>query len=1429
MARFSIYSKDGKSIRYIGEPQYRGSYMGVDSIEFGSISSPNPIDWEIGDYIEYHRTGLTYKLYDLPQPKKTARKDKYGASFEYSNVKFYADTKELEIAPFRDLVPKDNTIHFSTRPEVNTYEDVEGVARRIQECMDDLYPGKWRIEVYSTDDADLNSLMSETKEYSVSNGSCLDALSQIYETWKNIGWIHSYDSANKINVITIGRANVRDDRNTSDAFSYGLSGGLTAIKKASANEGEFATRLYVYGSERNIQTRYYNGLDILNKDSVDIRNLMLPIEKWGKTDGLPDARKAYLQADDAIVEKYGLIPKIVYFDGSENEEIFPSIENLTMADIRSAMIAAGQGDSEYLPDNEAYRVDKIALAPTPVDGGTKEEMEERPVFTLGFHDMGFNLAEQGKLTESGTAVISMKSGACAGREFEVKRYIGPIYGDNKNGDRGYEILRSWDDSLGEAFPNKNYPIKAGDEFVLLDIPMPDYYITLAQKELLEAGEKMLADYTRVSAFYEPSLDPIRIKKVGQILTAGMYMQVYDDDIIDTENNTDYVLIDTLAIDEKGDIPTYRITLRDQKRAPRTNSALEEMIVDAKESAKKDIDNVRRYTDRRFRSSQETLELLQAAFTNFSEGISPVTVRTMGLLLGDESLQFKFTESRDSLESIPCPVVYDNTTRKFKATEASLIHMTLGIDAVTSVGTRTASDYKSWDLPEWESESPEDTEARYLYVRASKTDASAGYVMSTEPIAMDSADGYYFLVGILNSEYNGSRDFVTLYSFTEILPGQITTDILRSGNSKLVIDLENAIITARDGATIQGSLKIEVGSTGLTNLSEWAEKQAEIDANKTATEAVARELLDTKNKFNQSILEINNKLDGVVESYFFKYSPSRTNEPALTWINEGTEADHVGDTFTNVSLDGEDAGKSWRWLMQDDSTYDWNPIADSDAAKALALAGQAQATADGKTTIFIAKPNREYFVGDTWIVGDDYIPNGYKVGDILTSSRRSQGYVESDWSKQVRYTDDSTLWAWSENNVISPMHHQALREEMERIYYEYESIEYNVQRYGLEAIDEWTAYEDAFSDYYQDLDYLVTSQDAETANFLPTFRETYYTRKTAILDAIDAKAKQGVDDLAYLKSTFGTVVDVDGVVLGEMVAVKDEVTEKVDAFLNGSIIGKDDTHGKLLIAAGIDDITKPEEAKTRVYEDGHITSNSLELKDGCSIGKLKVTSKGISAQDGCDSPGKYREYASFNETHFVVSYTYNTGSACVTANQLSLRSDGVQISRSSTYGKGWGAFTSYGFVVSYHSKNSVVGLCVGTLTVDEEEAFDALSDGHYSAYAKTGVFAGLRPATRVISTTGSSTSPITLTDLDYSVFVNVTSGTTYIRLPQTPQDGQEYHIETKGADVVLLSAKSIFSHKDNKTATTFTVASRGVFRMKYYAGINQWTFCWIDSY
>ena len=724
MARFKIFSKDGATVRYEGKPRYIGSYLRPSHLEFSEIASDIPIQWEVGDYVEYPRTGMKYYLYSVPQVSKNARKGSYGGAFTYTSVQFYASSKDLEIAPFRDIVSGDNGIHFSTSPDVSTYEDIYGIVSRIQACMDEIYPGKWRIFVRSfnqSSNPELYESFHTAKEFALSGGTCLDALSKIYELWNETGWWHYYDSAAKRDVVLVGYLSELGMDNLVSGLTYGKGNGLTAIKKTQTNKDELATRLYVYGSERNIPSRWYNGLNISNAESVDIRNLMIPLDRWGKTSGLPDARKAYLENAEAV-SKYGIIPRTHYFDSEDaGADIYPTIEGMTIGKVRSALSDMKEdkyypSDSEY--PNNAERVDEIKSATRPIDDGvlkrngnehdstwgfmrnatqtpevtiskgTNEEFAVvenfliyesssssslniarakvtvsadlvcrvpnarygtvRGVLTLGnnldspadkrdmdimftydeeagdwyvslptisadyvnasylrydvflslsvyatpenalandvttqvsisqgeiittidqifdktfnitLKQIGFDIEDRAALGEGKT--ISMKSGMCEGRNFVIKscKYI------SNNDTWHLTCARQKDENLGMLFPNMDYPVLAGERFVLLDIAMPDLYVYANMDRLYEEGMKLLEKVSKVQYHYEPAIDAKKMTESSVRLREGMVMELTDEDIIGTE--TERLIIDSLNIyEDESAIPTYKVTLKEKKK------------------------------------------------------------------------------------------------------------------------------------------------------------------------------------------------------------------------------------------------------------------------------------------------------------------------------------------------------------------------------------------------------------------------------------------------------------------------------------------------------------------------------------------------------------------------------------------------------------------------------------------------------------------------------------------------------------------------------------------------------------------------------------------------------------------------------------------------------------------------------------------------
>lgn len=377
MARFSIMAAGGGSVRFRGCPVYHGTYLKPSYLEFREITSDTPIAWAVGDYVDYTRTGLRYTLYDLPEMAQHSEKQKVEDRYVYSNVRFYARTKDLERCLFRDIVTADNTVHFSSRKTISTFEDVDGLAARIQACLDSGYPGEWSV-VLDTDLKTSVTSVSEARELSIESGSSvLDALDRIYSVWENVGWTYSYNSTTGKNILSIGGANTKRAGNTVAGGSIGKGLGLTSVKVTFSRLDDMCTRLYPFGSSRNMRARYYNTLNIKDAESVDIPNLMIPVSSWGKTDSLPDPKKAFIRVASVRDERLlGVRPKVLYFDDEEYGEIYPSIEGVTIGDVRESM----ETTDKYYPSTSIYtdseRADEVKSSKTAnLDDGTSDAKE----------------------------------------------------------------------------------------------------------------------------------------------------------------------------------------------------------------------------------------------------------------------------------------------------------------------------------------------------------------------------------------------------------------------------------------------------------------------------------------------------------------------------------------------------------------------------------------------------------------------------------------------------------------------------------------------------------------------------------------------------------------------------------------------------------------------------------------------------------------------------------------------------------------------------------------------------------------------------------------------------------------------------------------------------------------------------------------------
>lgn len=150
-------------------------------------------------------------------------------------------------------------------------------------------------------------------------------------------------------------------------------------------------------------------------------------------------------------------------------------------------------------------------------------------------------------------------------------------------------------------------------------------------------------------------------------------------------------------------------------------------------------------------------------------------------------------------------------------------------------------------------------------------------------------------------------------------------------------------------------------------------------------------------YDPIIAQIQARLDGQIENWFYDYEPTMQNYPASEWTTETTRKEHEGDLFYWKSK-----GYSYRFTQEDATgAWKWQLIQDTDITKALAAAEKAQDTADGKRRVFVVKPAPPYDIGDLWVQGGD--------GDIMrckTARSESATFSDADWEKASKYTDDT---------------------------------------------------------------------------------------------------------------------------------------------------------------------------------------------------------------------------------------------------------------------------------------------------------------------------------------------------------------------------------------------------------------------------------------
>lgn len=501
-----------------------------------------------------------------------------------------------------------------------------------------------------------------------------------------------------------------------------------------------------------------------------------------------------------------------------------------------------------------------------------------------------NLDYNDYLIEGENMTIIFQSGMLAGNDkaFELKY---------KHAERRFEIVPQEID--GQTMPGGVYVPRVGDTYAIFGCMLPDAYVcdnaslTGASWDMFRETAKALYEKEDVKFTFTGELQGMWAKrnwlKVGGKLVVGGYV-LFSDNQFAPEGIP-------IRITGIKDYPTSpyspTIELSNDVQGKSLSSTIDE-IQNGNVIVEDNDKEIIRFTKRRFRDAVETMKMLEdALLENFTSSITPITVQTMAMLVGDESLQFRFVDS--SLRPIQYHITYNQETKQLIAPATILQHMTLGIDTITS--DRSKTEYKHWNIKGYTSPVLDKLSQQYYFYAKVPTGTGEGeFVLSPTAISMDDVSGFYhLLVGLLNSEYDGERSFVTLYGFTEVLPGRITTDKIVSADGTTYFDLANSVIGGR----------IKFRSTNGTekDLSEFEDdvngeidKQAR-DYADLKKNAVLKETIIEGGYLKNDLIDTNNL---IVKNIFSKDGNFKTTEDGTVY---GKDAVFEGGTFNDVLLQG----------------------------------------------------------------------------------------------------------------------------------------------------------------------------------------------------------------------------------------------------------------------------------------------------------------------------------------------------------------------------------------------------------------------------------------------------------------------------------------------------------------------------------------------
>jgi len=762
---------------------------------------------------------------------------------------------------------------------------------------------------------------------------------------------------------------------------------------------------------------FQKGLYTLTREKVDASDIVTRLKVYGSDKNLGTDYRAnrlvlkdknkpnsYIENTQAVA-KYGIYESTKIFD-----DIYPR---------RKGKVTSINSDSVY------------KFSDSSMDFDLKEKDENGTKYLLN----GVN------------AKIHFNTGDLAGYELEIHDY--------NHETKEFHIVKFADEN-GYEFPSKDsdaFRIGIGDEYVILDIQMPQTYIDNAEAELFDKADEYLSDKLEPNIQYLLDVDTLHLQRilndtVTQFFLIGDFIKVIDEDF----DINRYIRIKSIERDLKNPFD-YKLTLSDSKVTNFLSGTIPGEINTIKNIIKLNNLNDPAKARRNWKDAQEVLNMVfDVEGDYYTDKIKPNSIETTHLQVGAKSMQFNLIDSFFEPN-------FEGNPNKIRWSTCKLVHFAI-----------------SDKIVDWQIQGGlKDLEANkpyYLYAKCNKSN-NIGVIEITETqYVVDQGNFYYFLIGIINSysEDVKAREISLMYGFTTVSGRFIKTGRIESSGGGTYFDLDTGEIsgkitfTSDSPAFNQVKDSIQIGGRNL--------------------------ILNSKDQRNVFRAEM------YPESYIYYDISNGKLEPnteyILTWeyLTSGnfkpSMAYFVSDVGEHRSISGIEATYN-TWVKKE-----WKFTTLSNPDQQGAIRFDHKGTIDGQNCLLAVRMVK--------------LEKGNKATDWTPAPEDVDSAINDVKVKAEQALTQLTSIA--NDNILSPSEKQQVSNEWNRIKSEYTSNYALAINNGISTTD----YMNSYNDLYNYITPLLVSLSIDSPIVGDVFRtkfKAYYDQNITLVVAVNDKLRLGV--------------------------------------------------------------------------------------------------------------------------------------------------------------------------------------------------------------------------------------------------------------------------------------------------------------------------------